>query len=296
VGRQLHVGPKSVVHLEPESGVVTKTYLASAYRTPREAAATEFARMTRLHGALSSVDGVSCPRPLDWGRQDDAWVLRMELLAGTSVLELMRLRDRPAPTALAPGIARALEVYGEVFAEPHFGLNLQDVFFDAESGEVGILDFEPCSRSFYLADAVEGVAPAVASAAIYLGLSLHLASSPHMLGNRAGARWLVDVAAETAREVAITRPEEFRALLRTVYRRRYEKGSVRWRRVWYRLRWADVGRPALRRAVVRDGHVAPRGLPGDRAGGARRALESGGATPPAPGASSSVADESDLSS
>jgi hypothetical protein len=246
-GTTLHDGPHSVIYRDPGAGTVTKIYRDATHRTPREAAEVEFACMQRYHAALSDAVGVTCPRPLARGERDGRWYLQMEEVAGTSLLELMLERERPAPREVARRIARALEVYAEVFDEPHYGLKPQDVLVDAASGRVAVLDFEPCSKPSYLGGIGDGARPAEASAAILLGLTLHLAAAPHQLRSRRAARWLVAVAAATVVQTRVDHPHEVRELVRAIYRKRYEKGGRLHRQLWYRLRWLDVARPVMGR-------------------------------------------------
>jgi serine/threonine protein kinase len=248
----LHDGPHSVIYRDAGAGTVTKVYRDAPHRTPQEAAEVEFARMQRYHRALSSADGVLCPRPVARGERDGRWYLRMEEVPGTALLQLMHDRTRPPPRAVARHIACALEVYAEAFDEPHYGLKPQDILVDTASGRVAVLDFEPCSKPSYLSGTGNELHPAAASAAILLGLALHLAAAPHQLRTPRAARWLVEVAAETVDQTEVAQPEEVRDVVRAIYRKRYEKGGKLHRQLWYQLRWVDLAGPFARR--LGDGH------------------------------------------
>jgi serine/threonine protein kinase len=249
--RPLHVGPHSVVRRGDTPGTIVKVYRETALRVSRDAAEIEFGRLRRLYGALAEVDGAVCPRPLGWGEQEDGqWYLAMEEVDGTSLLGLMRRRDRPEPRQVARGLVRALRGYAAVFGEPHFGIKPKDVLVDAATGDVVILDFEPCTKARYLEGVGEGACPAASSAAMLLGLTLHLAAAPHALQQPRANRWLVAVAEEAVAGAGGHRAGELRDVVRAVYRHRYERGEQRWRPAWYRMRWQALGRPALHRAGI----------------------------------------------
>lgn len=239
---RLYAGPKSDVFRGPEAGTVIKVYK----RGGEDAAKTEFERLSALYEAFGSAPGLRCPQPLRIDQVDGKTCLFMKEIEAVSLIDVSRTQDRPEAAAIATSLAEALRIFGDVIGEPYYGLKPQDVFVCRDSGDLLLLDFEPC-HSGWQRDVGNGLPTDVTSAAVFAGRVLHVAAAPQMLTRTGARRWLIDTAVETAIRTSPTNLEAFDSVLQARYRRGYERYDCMLRAAWYRLRRLDLVRPAVRR-------------------------------------------------
>jgi hypothetical protein len=140
--RRIVRGYDGPVEIDETLRTVTKIY---AHPDPGSAvakAAREILFASRLHEALAPIEGLDCPRVLDWDLGAPPRVI-MALCPGeplSGFLARLSARDLRIPV-IAARIRDGLAVYVRVFGEPYYDLCFQNLLYEEATGLLTFLDF-----------------------------------------------------------------------------------------------------------------------------------------------------------
>jgi hypothetical protein len=235
VDRLLQREPDRTVSLEAGGTVVRKEFtgpLASAE------AAHEHDRLQRFHRALGSDGRARCPRPIEVGTGDTAFV-RMERAPGEPLIA--HLRSRPWSdeeiNQVASVLAGAVQTYVYTFDEPYFDFHLRNMTYEPAKGQVWFFDFGvPSTFPPDLVARLRQQAPLDVSVANLLGSTVFEATRPRAVLHRRRHRQSF-LLAEAVRAQLPVAPAEVRRLARVVWDAAAAYGD------WTALAWyRSIGR------------------------------------------------------
>ncbi len=137
--RLLQREPGRTVTLEAGGAVVRKEFAGS---TASAEAAREHDHLERFSRALGTDGHACCPRPLEVGAGDPAFV-RMQRAPGEPLTDHLGRRrwSREEIDWLADVLAGAVQTYVDTFAEPYFDFHLRNMTYEADRGRAWFFDF-----------------------------------------------------------------------------------------------------------------------------------------------------------
>jgi hypothetical protein len=231
VDRLLQREPHRTVILETGGSVVRKEFTGPLAWAET---AREHDRLQRFHRALGCDGRARCPRPIEVGTGDAAFI-RMDRAHGEPLVA--HLGSRPWSdeeiNQVASVLASAVQTYVDTFDEPYFDFHLRNMTYEPADGRVWFFDFGvPSTLTPDVVTQLLQRPPLDVSVANLLGSTVFQASRPGTMLQRRRHRQSF-LLADAVRAQLPVAPAEVRQLARVVWDSAATYGD--WTaRAWYR--------------------------------------------------------------